>query len=99
MSNELWAMSCELALLRFQALVAHYLLLITRCSLLVARCVQFGAARFATPISFRLTPLDWGKVQRSARRRLALFIGESCRLLKYFDKHFSRQLAGLRVLI
>lgn len=32
-------------------------------------------------------------------RRFTLSIGKFCRLLKDFHKHFSRQLAGLRVLI
>jgi len=55
--------------------------------------------RFVTPGLSIVPPALWGGVRRSARRRLSLLIGKSCRLFKYLHKHFSRELAGLRVLV
>ena len=58
-----------------------------------------SAAPDRDPAFLAVTPM-MGKV-RSIRlqRRFALHIGKFCRLLKDFDKHFSRELAGLCVLV
>jgi hypothetical protein len=66
------------------------------CSWLVAK---MGATPVRDPRLVQCDPTLRGRVQRAAWRRLDLCIGKFCRLLKYVDEHFARELAGLRVLV
>ncbi len=61
--------------------------------------MEIGAAPARDPGLLDFDPIGWGRVQRSARRRLGLSIGKFARLFKYLNKHFPGQLAGLRVLV
>ena len=58
-----------------------------------------GAAPGRDPALGTMTPLLGAGAAIRPRRRLALVIGKSCRLLKYLHKHLSSQFAGLRILI